>query len=198
MAVLQNDVVRVTARMQLHGTDDQLNVYQTRFMDAGPVTDATYAWAMAQWLDAIYDCINEHIVNSVQYVDILLYNVTQDRPMASSAWPTMDWGALDANDLPWGNAFLVSLDTGVKNVKGRKYYGGLPTSDIGDGGEWVAALVTLFACVLLKMAGNQFYNNTNFHPGVWSPGVSEWRSFITATSDIIPAYQRRRRPGHGG
>lgn len=197
MTVEASDILRVTAKMQSHATDDLQNVYHVQNTQGESVTDEQAQISIAQWIDALYVCINSHILNSIEYLEVDIYNITQDRPLVSQDWFSLTFGSLDADDLPHGVAFLVSMDTATKKVTGRKYFGGLPTTDISGGGTWEVALVTLFACVLLKLVGTQEYAEMDLVPGVWSDAVSLWRPFTAAASDLVPAYQRRRRPGHG-
>lgn len=197
MTVQDGDVIRATAVMQLHGTDDQMNVFHVQIDSEGPASDEDVQAEIGTWLEAIYTCILSHLLNSVQFIEIQHYNVTQDVPMTTTNWPSLTFGSLDADDLPWGVSALVSMKTAAKRVGGRKYFGGLATSDIADGGTWVTGLATLFACVLLKMVGNQGGTNVDMYPGVWSEGTALWHPFTEASFDYVPAYQRRRRPGTG-
>lgn len=198
MTVNDNDVVRAVAQMQSHGVDDLLNVFHVRNVTGTPVAEEDFGTDVGTWLDAIYTCINAHVLNSIQYIEIGLYNVTQDIPMVSEAWPVLTFGTLDANDLPHGVALLQTYETATKNVQGKKYFGGLPVTDITDGGTWTTTLVTLAACILLRMVGEQSRTYSDLEPGAWSRTAGLFRPFTAGLTDYVPAYQRRRRPGTGG
>lgn len=197
MAVDPNDILRIGARQQIHGTDTQMNVFYLRCDEGAAITDTIAESNVAAWVDALYACVVSHIVNSIEFTEIQIFNVTQNRPMVTQSYPTLTFGQLVAYDLPWGVALLQSYETGVVKVNGRKYFGGLSIDDVTDAGYWASTLVTLFACVLLKMVGSQVSEGNYYTPGTWSRGTALFHPFKAAKTSFVPAYQRRRRPGHG-
>ncbi len=198
MAVADGAIIRVTSRLQSHSTDDLQNVFHLRHDTGSAQAEQDFMDDASVWLEAIFTCFITHVLNSIEFIDIGFYNVTGSAPWPSQDWPVLTWGGLDANDLPHGVAALVSMETATKNVGGRKYFGGFPVTDISDGGTWTSAFITLMACVLPKVVGLQNGTTVDFTPGVWSKDAALFRPFTGSSFDSVPAYQRRRRPGHGG
>ena len=197
MTVNSNDISRVTAKMKFHGADAVQNVYHVQNISPTGVDDDDYRTHISKWLDAAYQCINGLLHNGITYDTISIYNITQDRPLPDVDWDTLTVGALAENDLPAGVAALITFDTDTKKITGKKYLAGWPISAVDNDGNFVSAVATVLLCMALKLYGTQTFFTINSLPGTWRQSTLKFTKFQSASIDLIPAYQRRRRPGTG-
>lgn len=197
MTIYTNDLLRVTANMTLHGSDKIQNVWHIQHTTATDQDDDDFRTHVSKWLDALYTCIVAQLNNGIVFDDIAIYNLTQDRPLPNVGWDTLSAGTGTDNDLPPQVAALITTDTAVKRKTGKKYYSGFMITGMTATAQWTSAILTVLACVALKMFGTQTYFSITSRPGVVSGDPLKFDRFENASIDPVPATQRRRRPGTG-
>lgn len=193
----QNDICRCTARLEVPTVGAIQNVFYCRNKTVGETDDDTWRAHVSKWLDALYQCIDQAISNNVAFVDIDIYNMTQDRPYSPIAWDTLTAGLETGVTLPFASSLLVSTVTGVKRANGRKYFGIFTVTDLLEPGLWGTSLVALGVCVLLKLIGDQVYQGVTSEPGIYRLSTTTFYPNIEGSIDLVPANQRRRRQGTG-
>lgn len=93
MTVNIGDRIRITARMEFGGVNDVQNVYHVSGVGGASETDANFMAAIALFLDTQYTIINPFISNTITYLDVLGFNITQNLPLPPIGWPTLVGGA---------------------------------------------------------------------------------------------------------
>lgn len=108
-------------------------------------------------------------------------------------------GAVAGDMLPHAVCFLTQARTTDPDVNGRKYWGGL-TELAQTEGLWLPVTATQMAILNAQWVSQHAGTLTGatFTMGVWSPTRSNFFAFNgNTTTSLIPAYQRRRKPGVG-
>lgn len=197
MTVYQNDIVRVTAKMNMFNTDAVQNVFHIKNVTASDVTNDDFREHASKWLDALYDCVVELLANNLTFLEVELYNVTQSEPIDPIDFDTITVGENEGNTLPLQVAMLASMGTAATKVSGRKYIGGFTVSSIADSSQWLSTAITIALCMLDYLYGLQTFFTINSRPGTYNYTTETFNEFTDAAIDLIPATQRRRREGVG-
>jgi len=197
MAIDQNDVIEVSARMEFDGTDDVTNVYQFQKLDSGQITDQQGIDDIIALLETMWAIIDGAITVLQVARDLKFFNKTKQLLMGTASWDTITGGTNASGATPPGTAMLLSLNTNVPRVTMRKYMGVVSKDQLESDGTWAAALIAALATFGAYLT--QPWTGTN---GQWQFGYLSPKTFsfvipsgLTVTD--IPAYQRRRKQGQG-
>lgn len=197
MTIEAGDVLRVVAVMQQRGVDDLLNVFNVKYIDATPETDAHVVTALAQWLDDVFDCVDALMHDDVEFVNIMVSHVVTGNPIGEASWPTLTWGGAALHDLPHQISALASFPTSIAKRIGKKYFGGFCVDNITDDGFWDSTLTTAIVCAIaatLNAAHSWLYGDFDVGHVKENNDLQPW---ISGSADIVPRTQRRRTPGDG-
>lgn len=197
MAVLQDDIVRITARLNVSDIGDFMNVFNFRVDNVAPPQDANFVSDCAWVLDGIYNLINPIICSAADYIDIGIYIYRGLQTFSPAAWPAQTSGG-DANPiLTPGSALLSSAASGIARRVARKYWGPMSEQSLIDG-FWPVATVNIAQLAMAK-----YFSQSQGPLGLLLTGViydtalSVARDAVSSSSSDNPAYQRRRRLGTG-
>lgn len=192
-----NDRIRATAVL-LGPAGEMQNVYYFRFQGVVPAGDLLVMADLADFLDNAYSILNASVSSDYTYTEIRGFNVTQNTPMPTVAWPSLTAGGGGASSIPAAVSLLIIFRTGISRVFGRKYIGGMHEGNVDGDGFWVSGLVTVgttFAAEFLST----FIGTTTL--ATYLPGIitttNTFLGFIASVVTGNPAYQRRRRKGRG-
>lgn len=197
MTYQNGDVIRVTARLA-HGPDDIQNVYHylVNGMTADQTDLAGDAVLIAE-MDDLYDNLNPIISVDVDYIDIVLQNITAGTPARYRDWTTQTSGSKIGTLMPGQVAGLALFPSDFSRSQGRKYIGGATEEDSQSPGVPVANYLTALsnfvsdALLIPSLGGGLLY------PGNWSPSKNRFASWNGGTVATYWATQRRRRKGVG-
>jgi hypothetical protein len=185
--------------MEWAGAVDVQNVF-TASMSSGvgmPNEDAMDD--LAAWVDDLYDVVDDIMPTQLVFVDIDFYNLTNDTPMGTLAWPTMTTGQAASNEIAAsGVAAVITAFTSIVRVHGRKFFGPIVETLI-DEGYLGTTVMTGMATVITKWI-TPFVGGTSgetWTPGVWRRATSGFAAFRDAVVRNIPGYQRRRKANVG-
>jgi len=199
MAVVLNDILRVAARMHhaLHG--DLVNVYHLRVEDIASMDDSIALDACAEWIETLYTTVVSHMAQAWTFEDINVFDVTQDRPLGSAAWPTLVDGGDEYNDTqPPQVAALVRATTGYSRNWARKFLGGFSEARNTAQGFLDSTLVTALGNFALAwitpLVEAEAYT---LQPVVWHKGASLWRPLVEGVVRNVWSTVRTRRTGRG-
>jgi hypothetical protein len=153
---------------------------------------------MAILMNEIYGNVSTFMPDGLNFVDVNVFNITQNRPYGSFPWPTLTVGGAATEELPAQVAAFVRGLTGFSRNWSRKFVGpfteavnfgggiaspGLITALEGWADDWITAnpagMTGTWEAVVRYAAG-----------GVWAPITSYVVTNIWATL-------RRRRIGRG-
>ena len=198
MLVNDQDVLRVAAKQ--FGPDEQqiINVYFWRAqLNVPSVTDDAVMVAVSQKLDDLYEELAPWVNDQQQADEIDFFNITQDRPMGSTGYPTYEGGSSLATHLPAGCAALLTATTTKKRVIPKKFFG-IFTEMAQEGGEWVTGVMTSLAIAggiwwASIMVGEDGY----LESGTWRRLLGTFTPLVTVIVKALCSYQRRRKPGVG-
>lgn len=199
MSVVVGNILRVAARMENNGVDDIINVMHFGVAAVPtPNNDAALLADISEHLSAAYNQIQGFLSNSMQSVDITVYNVSQDIPHGVTAWTTdFNGGSGSGEGMPPADCLLILVPTSVKRTVGRIYVSPLQES-AQSGGIWnstVRAAAEAFYVELVN--ATPWTNGAAFQYGVYkrSDGLLYQPASMRTQAQV--AYQRRRKPGRG-
>lgn len=198
MALSTNDIVRVTASLLLNGSDLIQNVFHVKLVNDAAQPQGDLRDDLGAWMEDIYDSLVGSISQLVTFEEIQIFNVSSDNPEPTISWPTITAGTNTQEQQVDGVAALVLGRTGVSNVVGKKYFGGIVLDGYQDG---LIAAATLTSIVL---AGDDWItpfsgaSTATWDPGLWTRPTGPFTVFTEAIARDLPAYQRRRKRGVGG
>lgn len=195
--VQPNDVMKVTAQFTWDDTDIFQNVYHIQLTSLIAEDDADVVTQIAVWLDTAYTEFNWAVSTKLDYDQIEVYNVTQDRPMMTVPWPVLVQGAEVADPLPTQCAALVSFPTGVKRRVGKKYLAGMGEPYSIDGGKLAQALKDSLADFAVYMITTWAGGGMSLEAGVWNGLLMTFTQYASGLIDDLFRTQRRRVQGVG-
>lgn len=195
MACERGDILQLTARMRVAGTDVQQNVWHFYVDQEGGVSDADAVANMEEWLGGVQSQLDDLQGTALSYEVNMLYNLTQDRPLGAVA-STEDTGKKEGDPLPHGVAALISMYTSVKRTIGKKYIGFLTESAL-DAGLWNAETLSTLDDIAEYFFKRFAVGGNWYIPVVYNRKLKTWASIVLYVIRNIPSYQRRRKPGVG-
>jgi hypothetical protein len=198
MPVIANgDVLRVDARMSYPYAGLIVNSYTVRVVSGAPIDADDFAADMGAWLELIYTPLLPAMSMLMDFDDINIFNYTQEWPLGSFGWPTIQYGSHAGEMLPSGVAALAIARTDRTKVQGRKFFG--PLSEASQGaGEWVTSFMTSFATAAANWVVSEITGVFGtYTPGVWNRDAEIFRAFVEGVVFGVARYQRRRRAGVG-
>lgn len=197
MPVQPGDVVRIVARMEKDGTEDNLNVYHTKHMGSTNITNSGFMTAVAARLDSAYTKLKSELTTDLEFIEVEFYNVTQDVWMGTEGWPTLVAGLNTAEELPSQVSALVTFRTATTQHPGKKFLGGY-TEDVnaGDGVLSAGGLTQLGLYVVELLLTMVIESNAVFF-GNYNYVLPRWAQWVAGAVDTIWSTQRRRKPGIG-
>jgi hypothetical protein len=202
MAFTHNDVVKVDLHYYAAGIGFAANVFQAKMLQDTP-HDYLISYVMADmkdWMERILSPIQPDVVVSCDITGASVYQKVG--PLWNLLGNTsVVFVPTNSDDpLPSGVAALITWNTYVSKVQGKKYFPGMSESRT-TAGLWIATILAHLASVAVEwIAGFDGLSDSTSHwyPGVWSSKMLSFQSFGTAGSiPDVPAYQRRRKAGVG-
>jgi len=197
MPTAVNDVISATARMQAPGGQSVQNVWYFKCANGAP-SDVNTMLDIAGFLDAQYTLLYPELSNQFDFLDIIGYNITQNRPLPNVGWPTLTTGVSVLTPLPPGLAGLGTVRTALPRTRGRKFFAGLTEQALDTDGNLTAAVALILANVmgiyLQTLIGGT--SGSTWVPVIYS-AVNGALNALEVTGETNPSYQRRRRLGTG-
>lgn len=145
MAVVQNDIIRVTAQMSYGvGGQQLINVLHVLQLDAVSIPDPTALTDLGLMLEVFYTPLLASQSDRIQYIDYTAQNITQDILLGSATWPTFVAGGSPSGVISPQVALLIYFPTNKPNVQGRLFYPGIPETGVTDG-IWTAGVQAAMA-----------------------------------------------------
>lgn len=198
MTVYQNDVLRVAARFKHPTFGDLVNVYHFRMTGVAGVDDSEAISDVATLVDDMHGEMVAYTHSTYAAYDINVFNVTQDRPLGSVAWPTVSGGAAGGEVMPSQVAAYVQGNTGFSRSWARKFLGGMAeTYNVNGrvGSTLLTALTSYAAKWIAAVPPSTPY--TTWEAVVYSSKVAQWRKITEAVIRDVWSTIRRRRVGRG-
>jgi hypothetical protein len=196
--VSDGDLLRVSAQTEFTGKGAVDNVYVFRWTGVIPAADADVMLHVGEYMEVVYSELDGSMTDQQVFTAISCYNITQDRPMPTIAWPTLEAGALAFDPTATGVAMFAYFRTGQPRTIARKFLGVFTKNEL-QGADWTAGIIVGVLAGLVELLEPHLSLSDN---GVLTYGVIDkggvFRQVIDVTVDTIPAYQRRRRQGRGG
>lgn len=144
MPVGIGDIVRLTAKMRLLGSEDVQNVYQYRIDRNDTPSDAAFMTEVALHFDTAYTKINADMSTQLTYASIDGINVTKNELLDDTPWPVLVAGLTSLALLPTQAAGCVFWPTTTPKVRTSSFIGGYTVGSNTTVGELnVAALANL-------------------------------------------------------
>jgi hypothetical protein len=196
MAVQIGDIVRLTAKMKLFGTDDVMNIFHYEISLNDTLDDLTLMEEAALLLDIAYTHLINDLTEELTFVTIDGQNITQNTLLPEVPWPVLVNGDNAASLLPTQCAAEVFWPTTTPKVRTTCFVGGYAiTANDALGAIAVGSLGRLadFGAQLTE------WTTANVEGLKGSFNVAK-DVFTPAGSPVVPTRwrtQRRRRLGVG-
>lgn len=142
MTIVVNDILRITCKMKLFGTEDIQNVYTYKVTGGTLDDDTSIMNAIANHMDIAYTLYNARVSTSITYISVDGINITQNTLLPDTPWPILVAGIDAANILPTQVAGCVFWPTTTPKVRTSSFLGGLTEASNDAGGVLTPALVT--------------------------------------------------------
>lgn len=202
MSLTSGDILKVDLHWYASGVGFAANVFQVKILQGTPhpYSEALALIDMKLWMERILSPIQPDVIVSCDVTGASVYQkVGPLWNLIGNVSPTFT--PTNADDpLPSGVAALITWNTYVSKVQGKKYFPGMSESRT-TAGVWIAGILSHLASVAVAWISG--FNaaddaDTHFYPGVWSAKMLSFQSFGTAGQiPDVPAYQRRRKTGVG-
>jgi len=191
------DILRVTARMQVFGSEDLVNTFHIRVDTNTTVSDDAFMTELAASVDAAYQILNVEISTKVSYVDIDAQNITQNELLPGKPWPVLVNGAKAVTILPPRVSAFAFFRTLRPKTRCGVYLGGFTENANTTDGLILAAVATIISnfqnAVLVGFSGANFTSTY----GAYNKPVNRFTPVDQAVNPTSWATQRRRKPGIG-
>jgi hypothetical protein len=198
--VYDGDIIRVTANMSWNaGADQVVNTYHTKAnLFSGNYSDASVHTAIADALDTAYTALNTWISSAVTYDSIETWNLTQDRPMGVTAWPTLTTGDATGEMYAAQCAPLLLMYTLAPRSQGRKYLPPTTESFVSLGGTLNAAILAGIAAFGAALLDGWEITPLNAGAwGNWNKVLVRFAEWVAGVVETRLRTQRRRVEGVG-
>lgn len=197
MAISDNDVLRVTAKMSWSsGTRDVQNVYHLLYSGTGD-DDADVVDDIATLLDGAYAEVIGYIPDDFAFETIEVWNLTQDQPVDEVDWPTLVEGTALTTALPAQLAPLVLFSTNAPRSQGRKYLPFFTEAEATGWGQISAVALAAVADFAADFLADVVFPNGDGKWGNWNKLLSRFAPWLSAAVDTLFRTQRRRVAGVG-
>lgn len=197
MTIQQYDVLEAAARTEMVQADDVVNVWQYRYEDATPISDAQGISDVIAILEIFYTVLVAAQSVLQIYRDIRFRNVTQGTILGTHPWPTMTVGGGAADPVPFGVAGIINWTTLKPRIGMRKFLGVFTEANVTTGGVFSSALVSAMSTAAGPTLAPQAIGGRNYQFGYQSPKTGLWEVPTSFLVTDVPGYQRRRKPGRG-
>lgn len=196
MPVVVGNIVRITAKMKLFGTDDVQNVLQFRVDNNVTADDLAFMTDVAVIFDRAYTFINPDISSLLTYISIDGQNISLNELLPDVPWPALILGANANPLLPTQTAACVFFPTVTPKVRTSTFLGGYTEgANLSDGSISTAVTARIVSWGNEMLAS--ITANIDLTKGSFNPFTSV---FTEAGSPVTPSRwrtQRRRRIGVG-
>lgn len=197
MATQPGDIIEAAARAEINGSDDIVNSYQFRFEEETELSDGNTVNDIIKVLELIYVIVEALQSTFVLYKDIRITNKTQQQLLGTVAWDTVSQGTAVGDAIPPGVAALINFSTTISRVMPRKYFGGFTVANLDQDGTWDTALVAEMVDIGDILLAPITVQNRVWQYGYLSPKTLAFEIPVSAVTNDVGAYQRRRKPGRG-
>ena len=194
--VAVGDIIRVTAKMFLDGSNDIVNVFHFKVNINTSADDDAFMTEVASAMDTLYTLVNARVTTRITYSSVQGFNVTQTELLPDKPWPILTAG-LDTDDMiPEMNAACCFHRTITPKVRASKFLAGAgETSNAGGALETTyKSLIQAFADSLLATLVTA---NVTLQYGAFNVVLSLFRPVVTALVPDRFRTQKRRRIGVG-
>ena len=196
MTVVQNDVVRATAEMDVNGNALQ-NVYHFRSTNLATIGDSQALLDMGVIMDTLYTFIIGQMSTVANFNQVRAQNVTQSVLLGTTPFPVIIAGTNVADVLPQQAAAIITYPTAKPLTRGSAFYGGMTEGANGTFGSINAGTLAALANVGVFMLAEIILGPNSWRSVVFNTLL---KTFVIPTAASIPSVmrtQRRRRPGVG-
>lgn len=168
------------------------NVYTLQVVTVGIGGQESITASILAWLSGIYDFIVGYQAAGLVYDEVRIVNETQQCEEYRGPWDPTPEPRGTGDYLPSGTAALLTLATGKRKTRGRKYFGPL-VEGVQAFGRWAAPVLLDLLEVAALLLGDQTGTFLfRFVVGVLDKNDVFW-PFVEAFARHIVAYQRRRK-----
>jgi hypothetical protein len=198
VTVNDQDILRISARMNNANTGDMVNVYHVKAEILDTITDEEAVDECAAYMEEIYSILDNVMSNDWVFQDINVFNVTQDKPVGVSTWPTLTDGDSSAAALPPQLTSFVRGLSGLSRNWARKFWGGF-TEDMNTGdGFMESSLVTVLTNAAAAWIAGHVWDTTQYLiPKVWHGKTGTWVDIVEAVVTNVWSTYRTRRARRG-
>lgn len=196
MTINVNDIVRIQSRLLRNGTDAVQNVWHVRHESGAAPDDAVWVAQVAALIDQEFAAYKTGINPIVTSLDMLFFNITQDRTLPDGAWTTFTAGTAAGEPVAPMTSVMVFWRTLAARVVARKFLPP-PTENLQSDGKFAAALIALAVTFAANFVGLRTIGLGQVSFGTFNKLLAVYNAYQTAFVPIDARTQRRRRTGVG-
>lgn len=192
------DILRVAANMNQPTLGDYVNVFHYRYDGVGTLADTSTGEDMGLLMDEMYGEIDQNMPDGLAFVDVNVFNVTQNRPYGGFVWPTLTTGGNANEELPGQVAAFVRGLSGFSRNWARKFVGPFTEAHNVAGGFIAPGLLTtLHDWAVDWISADPLTITGSYTPVVRYATGGSWVPITAFVVTNIWATIRRRRAGRG-
>lgn len=198
MTIANDDVLKVTARLNWAGAVTIQNVFWFRLDAVGGCTDEDAVDDIAARLEGFYGAFLSYIPNVTAFEDILIYNYTTDVLVDTAPWPSLTVGGSSSDPLPSGVAAVLTAYTAIKKVRGRKFLPFFDETTTSNGLLTSATMITLASALATYVSDfTGSVSGEHWEAGIVRRATGVFVAFREGVVRNVLGYQRRRKFGVG-
>jgi hypothetical protein len=198
MPVSNNEILEITCKLTFGSVSAIRNVYHVRSSAADSSTNAYICERIAEYMADVYAEMQSYLSNNLTPETIQVVSITNDEVLGEVPWPVgFTGGTGTANSYALGVAAVLRLLTGYRGVQGRKFYGPLTETTIGDDALLIPAVMTAVLAAGSLLLHPIEIVTAELYFGAWDRVRLIFRMFVEAVVSAVPGYQRRRKQGRG-
>lgn len=208
MAILDNHLVRIAARLLWDGASDVINSFHVVCTDNNNQTTEDLIIDLTEAIEDLYDLLDALMPNNATFVDMNVSNYSAGEVYGSSDWPTLTAGGAAQDAISPALGVFSYTPTNIPNVQGRKWWGPFTENVMGDG-AWAVGVTGIVETVMALLTSSL----ASGIGAVWTPTIAhlkevvdgvlvdadppEFRTYGSAVTTANPGVLTRRRPGSG-
>jgi hypothetical protein len=202
MAVADGAILRIVASLIFPESVIAQNVFYAVFADTGGSdAEEDVLTDLATYIEAVYTTMTARVDDIISVTGIKVYNYDAlDDDWDEVGDEVLNYDFEGSGDMcAHGVAGLVHAKTTDPDVQAAKYIGGILDAQMIEG-TWVTGTVEDMADFAAEWSTPfvGIASGADFAPGVWSVVNKNFFLFSgVEVVNVIPAYQRRRKPGVG-
>lgn len=204
MAVLDGDILRISANFELGDGTQYQNIYHMVRDGTDVVSDAAHVLAIKGRLENMYDELVSQVLDDVtpqlSFVDRVEFNeiTNQWEVVENIGTLTLSFTPVNVGDgLPYQASPYIIFKTQRPKSVGKKFLFPFAESEQNETILVAGAVTAMAAFGVFVLASLELGGDATLTMGIVRTGINTYLNFLVAVVNDVIGSQRRRRPGVG-